>query len=231
MIKLAAFDIAGTTVDDGGAVYDALRRCVEELGAGVADADLSHWMGTDKVTAIKNLSALGGVEADDEVVQAAFARFQAILAESYRNDPPKPIAGAEETIARLRADGVKVALTTGFDRAVVEPLLASLNWGIAGAAGDRAVELDAVVTTDDVPAGRPAPYMIFRAMERCGVASVDDVLAAGDTAVDVQAANNAGALSIGVLTGQTPAATLEDNAADHVLASIAEIPRIPGVLA
>ncbi|EGD56172.1 hypothetical protein SCNU_04926 [Gordonia neofelifaecis NRRL B-59395] len=34
---------------------------------------------------------------------------------------------------------------------------------------------DAVITTDDVPAGRPAPYMIFRAMERCGVASVRGV--------------------------------------------------------
>ena len=230
MIKLAAFDIAGTTVDDGGAVYDALRRCVEELGATVADADLSHWMGTDKVTAIKNLAELGGIEVDDDTVQQAFARFQAVLAESYRNDPPRPIAGAEETIARLRADGVKVALTTGFDRAVVEPLLASLNWGVGDGDG-HSVVLDAVVTTDDVPAGRPAPYLIFRAMERCGVTAVGDVLAAGDTAVDVQAANNAGALSIGVLTGQTPGAMLKENSADHVLASVAEIPRIPGVLA
>lgn len=230
MIKLAAFDIAGTTVDDGGAVYDALRSAVEELGATVADADLAHWMGTDKVTAITNLARLGGVDIDDTAAQTAFARFQAIIADSYRTDPPQPVAGADQTIARLRAAGVKVALTTGFDRAVVEPLLASLNWGLATDDVDHTVSLDAIVTTDDVPAGRPAPYMIFRAMERCGVASVSAVLAAGDTAVDVQAANNAGAISVGVLTGQTPGSTLEANCADHVLASIAEIPKLPGVL-
>lgn len=229
MIKLAAFDIAGTTVDDGGAVYDALRRAVEELGATVAETDLAHWMGTDKVTAITNLARLGGVDLTPAAAHDAFRRFQAILADSYRVAPPAPVPGAEEAIARLQAGGVKVALTTGFDRTVVEPLLQSLGWGHEGQPGDHAVVLDAVITTDDVPAGRPAPYMIFRAMERCGVDAVADVLAAGDTSVDVQAANNAGAISVGVLSGQTPEAVLREAGADHVLASVAEVPRLRAV--
>ncbi|GAA4662046.1 phosphonatase-like hydrolase [Gordonia humi] len=227
MIRLAAFDIAGTTVDDGGAVYDALRRCVEELGAGVADADLAQWMGTDKVTAIENLARLGGVDVDRAAALTAFARFQEILADEYRSRPPRPIPGTEELFARLRAAGVEVALTTGFDRTVVDPLLRSLGWSEREGAG---VVLDAVITTDDVPAGRPAPYMIFRAMEATGVVDTAAVLAAGDTAVDVRAARNAGAVSVGVLTGQTPASTLADNGADHVLASVVEIASLPGVL-
>lgn len=225
MIQLVAFDIAGTTIDDGGAVYDALRQAVEELGATVDPADLQHWMGTDKVTAIAHLAELGGVDADRPAVLAAFERFQAILAQRYRENPPTPIPGAEETIAALRELGVKVALTTGFDETVVEPLLGSLGWGTDP---DGRVVLDAVVTTDDVPAGRPAPYMIFRAMERCGVHDVSAVLAAGDTAVDVQAARNAGSTAVGVLTGQTGLDTLTAQHPDHVLASIAEI---PGILA
>ncbi|WP_051198268.1 phosphonatase-like hydrolase [Gordonia shandongensis] len=233
MITLAAFDIAGTTVDDGGAVYDALRACVEEVGANVADGDLAHWMGTDKVTAIANLARLGGVELDDGQARSAFVRFREILAERYRTEPPTPVPGAAQTVTRLQNGGVKVALTTGFDRAVVEPLLESLNWGVAGSAAadsHHEVVFDTVVTTDDVAAGRPAPDMIRLAMQRCGVTAADQVIAAGDTAVDVQAANNAGAVSVGVLTGQTPRATLEDNAADHVLDSIASIPDLPGVL-
>ncbi|GAC78275.1 phosphonatase-like hydrolase [Gordonia malaquae] len=227
MIELAAFDIAGTTVDDGGAVYEALRTCVTELGATVSDANLSHWMGTDKVTAIENLARLGGVTIGRDEALGAFARFQELLAERYRADPPRPIAGVEELISRLRGAGVKVALTTGFDRAVVNPLLASLGW--SQGRGDGVV-LDAVITTDDVPAGRPAPYMIFRAMEATGVVDVSAVLAAGDTAVDVQAANNAGAISVGVLTGQTPAAVLEGNGADHVLESVVRVATLPGIL-
>ena len=233
-IELAAFDIAGTTVDDGGAVYEALRRSVEELGAGVADADLSHWMGTDKVTAIGNLARIGGVEADDQQVSQAFERFRAILAERYRTDPPRAIPGVEQLIGRLQSAGAKVALTTGFDAAVVGPLLASLGWASAdgefGGDGARTVVLDAVVTTDDVAAGRPAPYMIFRAMERTGVVDTAKVLAAGDTAVDVRAANNAGVVSVGVLTGQTPADVLSAEDADHVLDSVAEIVTLPGVI-
>lgn len=216
MIDLVAFDIAGTTVDDGGAVYDALRQCVEELGATVAAADLQHWMGTDKVTAITRLARLGGVEADENAVLAAFERFREILRETYAARPPQPIDGVVATFTELRARGIKVALTTGFDRAVVEPLLASLGW-------DEAL-LDAVVTTDDVPAGRPAPYMIFRAMERCGVEDVSRVVAIGDTAVDVQAGRHAGAVAIGVLTGQTGRALLAAAEPDHLLSSVADLP-------
>ncbi|WP_238526324.1 HAD family hydrolase [Gordonia neofelifaecis] len=111
MIELVALDIAGTTVDDGGAVYVALREAVEEVGATVADDDLAHWMGTDKVTAIANLARIGGVDLDEAAAQRAFGRFRQILAEAYRSAPPRPIDAAEATVASLRANGVRVALT------------------------------------------------------------------------------------------------------------------------
>lgn len=224
MIQLAAFDIAGTTVDDHGAVYVALRRAVEEAGAPVADADLQRWMGTDKIEAITALLRLGGVTPEPALVAERFDRFRALLAEAYRAEPPVALPGVVAAIDALRAAGVKVALTTGFSDDVVEPLLAALGWTV-GPDG----QLDAVVTTSDVPAGRPAPYMIHLAMQRTGATDVRQVLAAGDTVVDLEAARNAGAIAVGVLTGQTPREALE--AADHdaVLASVADIPAFVGV--
>ncbi|MBO1741825.1 phosphonatase-like hydrolase [Leifsonia sp. TF02-11] len=224
MIQLAAFDIAGTTVDDHGAVYVALRRAVEEAGAPVADADLQRWMGTDKIEAITALLRLGGVASEPALVAERFDRFRALLAEAYRAEPPVALPGVVAAIDALRAAGVKVALTTGFSDDVVEPLLAALGWTV-GADG----QLDAVVTTSDVPAGRPTPYMIHLAMQRTGATDVRQVLAAGDTVVDLEAARNAGAIAVGVLTGQTPREALE--AADHdaVLASVADIPAFVGV--
>ena len=224
MIQLAAFDIAGTTVDDHGAVYLALRRAVEETGAAVAAGDLQRWMGTDKVEAITALLRLGGVEPEPGLVAERFDRFRALLADAYRADPPVALPGIPEAIDRLRAAGVKVALTTGFSDDVVEPLLAALGWEV-GPQGP----LDAVVTTSDVPAGRPSPYMIHLAMQRTGVADVRQVLAAGDTVVDLEAARNAGVIAVGVLTGQTPREALE--AADHdaVLASVADVPEFVGI--
>lgn len=224
-IELAVFDMAGTTIDDHGLVYVALQRSVEETGASVAAKDLQDWMGTDKVSAITALMRLGGQEATVERVNAAFERFREILAQSYREQPPVALPGVELAIAELRKAGIKVALTTGFDDAVAYPLLESLGWGIGEGQG---TVIDAVVTTSDVRAGRPAPYMIHRAMELTGVVDVATVLAAGDTLVDVQAGSNAGVSSVAVLTGKLTAELLEGAPADLVIAGVAELPNYLG---
>lgn len=229
MIELAVLDMAGTTVDDGGRVYDALRQAVEETGATVAQKDLQDWMGTDKVTAIINLMQLGGVEPTDEAAQKQFLRFKQILSESYRAHPPIEIGGAAAMLRELQSRGIKVALTTGFDRDVVSPLLASLGWAVVGQedAEQAVIVLDAVVTTDDVSAGRPAPYMVQRAMERTGTVDAHRVLVAGDTVVDVMAGRNAGAISCAVLTGGATRDVLRNASPHHILESVAEIPNLP----
>lgn len=233
MIDLAVFDMAGTTIDDGGVVYRALEAAVVGAGATVDPTDLQTWMGTDKVSAITALLPVGGVTATPSLVESCFAGFKAYLDRSYRETPPTPFAGVEEAIAALRSRGIKVALTTGFDRDVTDGLLASLGWRVAlgeglgearGAGAD--VVLDAVVTTSDVVAGRPAPYMIHHAMELTGVRSVAAVLAAGDTIVDLQAARNAGAIAVGVLTGALPEAALAEGPHDYILPGVAAVPSL-----
>lgn len=218
---LCVFDMAGTTINDGGRVYDALREAVEETGASVAEADLQTWMGTDKVQAITELMRLGGQEPAEDRAERAFDRFREILAASYESHPPRAIDGAERTFRLLHDHGIRVALTTGFDDQVATPLIRSLGWDDG--------RIDAVVTTDDVAAGRPAPYMIHRAMERTGVHDVATVLAAGDTEVDVQAARNAGAISVGVLTGGADRERLQAQPHDHILDGVGDIPALLGL--
>jgi phosphoglycolate phosphatase len=219
MIDLVALDIAGTTLDDGGTVYDALRGAVEERGATVSATDLQTWMGTDKVTAIDALLRLGGVEPTADQVAKSFDRFREILRTRYAERPAVILPGVADAVRTMRAAGIRVALTTGFSRDIVDLLLDSVGWVVG-------TDLDAVVTTDDVPAGRPAPYMIHRAMERTGVTDVRRTLAAGDTVVDLRAARNAGVVSVGVLTGQTPRELLEAEPHDHVLESVRMLPEL-----
>lgn len=223
MIELAVFDMAGTTVDDHGIVYIALQDAVQETGAPVAVADLQEWMGADKVTAITALMELGGQEPTQERVAAAFVRFREILAERYAATPPVALPGVAAAIATLRSRGIKVALTTGFDDDVAYPLLESLGWGVGEGAGNT---VDAVVTTSDVAQGRPAPYMIHRAMERTGVHDVRKVLAAGDTVVDVQAGRNAGGISVGVLTGKLGRDALSVHSHDYILTGVVQVPEL-----
>ncbi|WP_406314916.1 phosphonatase-like hydrolase [Streptomyces sp. NBC_00118] len=220
MIELAVFDMAGTTIEEHGAVYEALRHAVESTGVTVDAQDLQTWMGTDKREAIDALVRLGGGTPDAELVERQYGVFRAFLKERYEEVPPQPIAQADKALAELRARGVKVALTTGFSADVALPLLASLGWS-TGEGGN----LDAVVTADEVVRGRPAPYMIHRAMEKTGVVDVRKVLVAGDTAVDLQAGHHAGAgVVVGVLTGQLPRTELELHPHAYVLDSVAEVP-------
>ncbi|TWP50084.1 phosphonatase-like hydrolase [Lentzea tibetensis] len=216
MISLVVLDVAGTTVQEHGAVYDALRDAV--VAAGGDAGDVHRWMGASKREAIAAM--LGQSEVD--VVDAAFADFRRRLAAAYEAVPPEPLPGVPEALAKLRAAGVKVALTTGFDRAVVDGLLGTLGW-------DSSV-LDAVVCVSDVPAGRPAPYMIFRAMELTGVRSVAEVLVAGDTTRDLEAGVNAGAAYVvGVLSGGHDAEELGVVRHTHLLPSVAGLPELLGV--
>lgn len=222
-ITVCVFDMAGTTVDDGGLVYDALRGAVAETGASVDEADLQAWMGTEKREAIRNLVRLGGQEPAEDAVEGAYDRFVEILTDYYRRTPPTPLDGVPEALATLRGAGVKVALTTGFSRPVTTPLLEGLGWKIGA-------DIDAVVTADEVAQGRPAPYMVHRAMERTGALDVAEVLVAGDTVADVVAGRRSGAAhSLGVLTGALSRERLLEAGATTVLDGVADVPRFLGL--
>ncbi|KRD35222.1 MULTISPECIES: phosphonatase-like hydrolase [Oerskovia] len=220
MIALAALDIAGTTIEEGSAVYRALHDAVRRHGSSADVADVARWMGADKRTAIRALLALDG---DASAVEQTFVDFERLLAEAYEATPPVAMPGVLDAFAAFRDRGARIALTTGFSTDVTEQLLERLGWT------DGVV--DAVVTTDDVPAGRPAPYMVHRAMERTGVTDVAQVLTAGDTVLDLQAGRNAGArFVVGVLSGGVPREVLEAAPHTHVVPSIADVPMLLDLL-
>jgi phosphoglycolate phosphatase-like HAD superfamily hydrolase len=53
-------------------------------------------------------------------------------------------------------------------------------------------KVDYVISSSEVPAGRPAPYMIERLMQQAGVADARQVIKVGDTEVDIREGQNAG---------------------------------------
>jgi phosphoglycolate phosphatase-like HAD superfamily hydrolase len=85
--------------------------------------------------------------------------------------------------------------------------------------------VDAVVCGDNVLQGRPAPYLIFHAMEAAGARNVRHVANVGDTVLDLQAAHNAGVRwNIGVLSGAHSRAQLACAPHTHLLPSVADLP-------
>jgi phosphonatase-like hydrolase len=216
-IALVAVDIAGTSIDEGGAVYVALRKAVEHhTGKPIPDDEFDRWKGAGKREAITAL--LGPARVDE--IDAVEGKFVDWLLDAYRSVPPVPLPGIVDAFSVLRDNGVKIALQTGYSRVVAGPLLDQVGWRIGR-------DFDALITSDQVPASRPAPYLIFRAMEAVGVHSVSEVLVAGDTPNDLRAGANAGARYVaGVLTGAHSAESLRAEPHTHILASAATIPEV-----
>lgn len=69
------------------------------------------------------------------------------------------------------------------------------------AATAKGYAVDNCVTPDGLPAGRPAPYMIYKNMADLAIPSVDCVLKYGDTIADIKEGINAKAWTVGVVLG------------------------------
>ena len=215
-VELVVFDLAGTTVEDRGQVAEAFTSALAEHGVSVTPEQLRAVRGASKRQAVLRFVPEGPERARraEEVYAAFRAHLQRLYAEKVRAIP-----GAEETFAWLRERGIRVALNTGIDRDITGLLLGALGWGRDS--------VDVVICGDEVPQGRPAPYLIFRAMEATSTWSVHRVLNVGDTVLDLEAAQNVGVrYSVGVLSGAHERAQLEQVPHTHLLSSVAALPAL-----
>ena len=89
-----------------------------------------------------------------------------------------PIPGVIPTLEKLRAEGLKIGSTTGYTREMMDVVLPE-----AQAKGYR---VDYCATPNLLPAGRPAPYMIFENLTKLAVPDPDTVVKVGDTIADIQ---------------------------------------------
>ena len=216
---LVVLDLVGTTVQADDAVPRAFADVVAAEGLTLTAAQIQAVRGATKRLALAQLLPDGPGHALR--VDRAYARFQARLRAAYTPETVRPVAGAADVVARLRAAGVRVALNTGFDRVLTVHRLDALRW--------REVA-DVVVCGDEVAAGRPAPDLIQRAMAATGVRAPDRVANVGDTALDLQAGANAGVgWNIGVWSGAHDRATLEAAPHTHLCASVADLPALLGL--
>jgi phosphonatase-like hydrolase len=216
-IALVVFDMAGTTIEDSGQVPEAFTTVLGRHGITITDDALAAVRGASKRDAIRHFVAQHHRTDVDAQTDKIYNDFRDYLAQLFNAGGVKPMAGAAETFAWLRARGVKIALNTGFDRPTTDLIIEAVGWGNG--------VVDAILCGDDVKLGRPAPYLIFHSMEATGVSSVHEVMCVGDTVLDLQAGRNAGVRHVvGVLSGAHDKAQLEKEPHTHLIASVAALP-------
>jgi len=233
-IKMVMFDLSGTTVYDDTGVRDCLYKAAIEFKLNATPDEILLHMGTNKIRLYQFLIARSQgrnidfrdfekFESPETLDRAtkAFHRYEEIMIAHYRTEV-KEVPGASDTFQWCHANGIKVATDTGFHKDVTMAIMDGLGWLRDGL-------VDISVDVQDIPGerGRPAPFMIFHAMEKLDIQSVAEVLKIGDTPADMLEGTNAGCRGVvGVLSGPRPVTAWGGYRHTHVIPSVKELPAL-----
>lgn len=203
-ISCVVMDWAGTAVDYGcfAPLNAFLQVFAGEKGIDITYRQAREPMGLLKIDHIKAILNMPEVNEKfraryhrnwtTEDVNGMYRSFEKHLFASLK-DFTTPIPGVIETLQILRADGIKIGSTTGYTQAMMDI--------VRPEAAAKGYTVDNLVTPDKLPAGRPAPYMIYKNMIDLAIPSADEVVKVGDTIADIKEGVNAKVWSVGIITG------------------------------
>jgi phosphonatase-like hydrolase len=220
-VKLVVFDMAGTTVADKGNVAAAFIQSFLSHHLEIPFAEVHKVMGYRKMDAIRMLlqSFYPGKEKEyNTLIPSIHADFEQSMVDFYMSDHDlKPLPGAVSIFLQLQEKGIKTALNTGFTRLITDAILYRLNW-------KNPSPVDVVICSDEVPEGRPAPFMIRELMRVCGITDSREVVKVGDTEVDILEGRNANCGQVvSVTTGAYTRNELQVFNPDHIIDNLEEL--------
>ena len=222
-VELVVFDMAGTTVADKGNVNKAFRDSFLAESILVNASDVNQVMGYSKMEAIEIILKQYAPEfAEDRIlIERIHEKFNRDMVSFYENDPElKPLPFAEDLFQMLSHEGIKVALNTGFTRQITNTILKRLTW-------DMNPFINQVICSNEVPEGRPHPFMIQSIMEQSGISDAERVIKVGDTEVDILEGRNAGCgMVVAVTTGAYTQHQLSIYEPDFIIDSLQELPEL-----
>ncbi|CAN5414298.1 phosphonoacetaldehyde hydrolase [soil metagenome] len=251
-LQAVIFDWAGTLVDHGSlAPTQIFVEAFASFDIRITLAQARGPMGLSKRdhirTLLKEPSILAqwkerfGSAPGERDIDALYERFMPMQIEKV-GAYSAPITGAVETLAWLRAQGLKIGSCSGYPRQVLDVLLP-----LAAASG---IVPDHVVAGDELAAGgRPGPYMALANVLALQVSDVRACVKVDDTVPGIEEGRNAGMWCVGLtLSGnevgmtqaaldtlapsevealrQDAAARLRAAGAHFVIDSIADLPQV-----
>ena len=201
-IRLVIFDWAGLTVDYGcyapAVVFiEAFKRSGIDISMEQARAPMGKFK-RDHIKSIfewnsdvahKWKETHGRDWRDEDVGEMYEKLFKPLQLEVIR-DYSKLIPGTLETVKWLRDRGIKIGSTTGYFKEAAQANLEE--------AKQQGYEPDSSFCSDDVPAGRPYPWMVMRNMLKTHIFPPAAVVKVDDTVVGVEEGLNAGTWGVGV---------------------------------
>ena len=204
------FDLDGTLIDSVYQHVLAWQEALTAFGVDLAVWKIHRRIGMSGGLFIDALSRETGVRLDDDLSQP----LRTLHAEAYlrRQESVVPLPGARELLAHLHERGVPFAIATSGARHTAGSALAMLGLP----------DEVPVVTRDLVERAKPDPHLFLAAARRLDV-DPRNCFVVGDSVWDLLAAQRAGALAIGLLSGGYGREELERSGAYRVYADPAEM--------
>jgi phosphonoacetaldehyde hydrolase len=203
-LKAVILDWAGTAVDYGSFAPTAVfLRLFESRNMKITAEDARSGMGLMKKDHLRTIlarpsvaeawQAAHGKPASEDDIDNLFNNFVPLQI-SVLKEFAEPIPGLLDVVQELRDRDMKIGTTTGYLRQMMEVL--------APKAKENGYEPDCIVCPDEVPAGRPYPWMCYENAIQMGVYPMQAIVKVGDTLVDIEEGLNAGMWTVGLsLTG------------------------------
>jgi HAD superfamily hydrolase (TIGR01509 family) len=169
------FDFDGVLVDTMEAHFSCYKKALEEAGVPIDKAQFYRQAGMKGVEQIAYFAEKAGVQVDPEKV---YARKREI----WNGERPKStkIECNIELLNVLRKAGHRVAIASGSSRPSILPVVSEFS-----------IEVDAIVTSEDVERGKPFPDLFLCAARKLGVPP-ESCIVVEDSDVGIEAALAAG---------------------------------------
>lgn len=209
-IRGVVFDLDGVLVDSSHVMEAAFRHAYRQVVSAVDEAPFEAyrqylgWLFSD-IMAVMNLSP---------AMEGPFVGESERLIGEIRVYP-----GVIDMLERLRKDELSVAVATGKVRTRADSVLRATG---------LAELVDAVVGSDEVPSGKPAPDIYHEALRRLDLSPAES-LSVGDAPADVIAARRAGLVSVAAMWGESDRFGLLASQPDHVIEGPGELLRLCGL--
>jgi phosphoglycolate phosphatase len=211
-MQLLSIDLDGTLIDTAGEIAAAVNGALREHGLPEQpQAQITRLIGRGARALMLQLLDRIGATAGAEAVLASLDRH--LVASTGTLSRPYP--GAHEALALLREHGVRVACVTNKEMRHAERVLRVHGFDTA---------LDLVIGGNSLPQKKPHPSVLQHVAQTLGV-PLAAMAHLGDSAVDVQAARNAGVAAWAVPWGYNAGEPIEASAPDRIFTSLMAMAR------
>ncbi|HLA69560.1 MAG TPA: HAD family phosphatase [Bacteroidota bacterium] len=209
-VKAVIFDLDGLLVDSEPVWFKVRTGMFRRFGLVWTDDDQKALMGRNTRSWIDYVEVkLDGKLSREEIVRETLEG----MVRGYRTHEVRIMPGAQDALD-YSSERYAIGLASGSPLILIEAALKSNDWT------DRFAE---VLSSDDVPHGKPAPDVYLEVMKRLGVSPAESVVVE-DSGSGILAGKAAGASVVAVpnVNLMPPKDIL--NAADIVIGSLAALP-------